>query len=126
MPGEPVISFEELVRDVRISRALGVREIAVFQLDGALQVFGDDFVRRLHEAVNGEEAIGPVNIPFARPVSMLFYGIAVADALLDGLRSQTWLFGLRLAVSGMLMWRITRNTLPEVKNLREDLTIPPQ
>lgn len=126
MPGEPVMSFAELVRDARISRALGVCEIAVFQLDGALHVFGDDFVRRLHEAVNGEEAIGPVNIPFARPVSILFYGIAVADALLDGLRSQTWLFGLWLAVSGILMWRITQNTLPEVFNLREDLTIPPQ
>ncbi len=109
MPGEPIMSFGELVRDARISRALGVREIAVFQLDGALHMLGDDFVRRLNEAVNGVASIGPVNVPFSRPVSILFYGIATADALLDVLRSRTWLLMLWIGVSGILAWRITRH-----------------
>jgi hypothetical protein len=108
MPGEPVMSFEELVRDARISRALGVREIAVFQLDGALQVFGDDFVRRLNEAVNGEGSIEPVSVPFSRPVSILFYGIAVADSLLDAVDSRMWLLVLWIGVSGILAWWTSR------------------
>jgi hypothetical protein len=106
MPGEPTMSFDELARDARISRALGVREVAVFQLDGALQSFGDDFVRRLNEAVNGEETIGPVNVPFSRPVSIMFYGIAVADALLDAVHSRTWLLVLWIGASGWLAWKI--------------------
>ncbi len=118
MPGEPVMSFEELVRDARISRALGVREIAVFQLDGALRVFGNDFVRRLNEAVNGEEAIGPVNIPFSRPVSIMFYGIAVADSLLDVLQSQTWLYAIWIGVSGWLVWRFTPPQSPTIPAAR--------
>ncbi len=108
MPGEPVMSFEELVRDARISRALGVHEIAVFQLDGALRVFGNDFVRRLNEAVNREAMIEPVKIPFSRPVSIMLYGIAVADALFDVWQSQTWLFVLWIGTSGLLAWRLTR------------------
>ena len=102
------MSFEELVRDARISRALGVREIAVFQLDSALRMFGEDFVRRLNEAVNGEEVIEPVNIPFSRPVSVMFYGIAVADSLLDALFSRTWLLVLWIGVSGILAWWTSR------------------
>jgi len=56
MPGEPLLDFDDLVRDARLSRALGVHEIAVFQLDWALQVFGEDFVRRLTAAVNGPQS----------------------------------------------------------------------
>jgi hypothetical protein len=112
MPGEPVMSFEELVRDARISRALGVREIAVFQLDGALRMFGEDFVRRLNEAVNGAGSIGPVNISFSRPVSILFYGVAAVDSLLDALRSRTWLLVLWIGVSGLLAWQSIRNKPP--------------
>jgi hypothetical protein len=123
MPGEPIMSFEELVRDARISRALGVREIAVFQLDGALRVFGDDFVRRLNEAVNGEGSIEPVNIPFSRPVSIMFYGIAVADSLLDALYSRTWLPVLWIGVSGLLAWRLLRRT---TATARSDALTPPQ
>jgi hypothetical protein len=108
MPGEPVMSFEELVRDARISRAMGVREIVVFQLDSALQTFGDDFVRRLTEAVNEEGSIAPVNVPFARPVSILFYGIAVGDSLLDALHSRISLFVLWVGISGVVTWRTTR------------------
>ncbi len=109
MPDEPIMSFGELVRDARLSRALGVHEIAVFQLDGALYTFGEDFVRRLNEAVNGEGSIGPVNVPFARPVSILFYGIAVADALFDGLHSRTWLLVLWIGMSGLLARRMIYN-----------------
>lgn len=81
-PWEPLLDFNDLVRDARLSRALGVREIAVFQLDGALQVFGDDFVRRLIELVNCASC-APVLVPFSRPASLVIYGIAVADAVLD-------------------------------------------
>ncbi|HTP11022.1 MAG TPA: hypothetical protein VMP08_22360 [Anaerolineae bacterium] len=123
MPGEPIMGFEELVRDARISRTLGVREIVVFQLDGALQTFGDDFVRRLNEAVNGEEAIGPVEIPFSRPISILFYGIAVADSLLDMFYSRAWLLVLWVGVSGLLTWRLLRR---DSAAARHDGFTPPQ
>lgn len=116
MPGEPAMNFEELARDGRISRALGVREIAVFQLDGALQMFGDDFVRRLNEAVNGEEAIGLVEVPFSRPVSIMFYGIAVADSLLDAFYSRVWLLVLWISVSVLLAWRLLRRDTAAARN----------
>ena len=124
MPGEPVMSFEKLVRDARISRALGVREIAVFQLDGALRMFGDGFVRRLNEAVNGEEAIEPVNIPFVRPVSIMFYGIAVADALLDALYSRVWLLAAWIGLSGLLAWRLLRRNTAAARDDKSTLQSP--
>ncbi len=83
MPWEPLLDFNDLARDARISRALGVREIAVFQLDGALRVFGEDFVRRLTDAVNRLPPGTTVPVPFSRPASLLFYATAAADALLD-------------------------------------------
>ncbi len=81
-PWEPLLDFDDLVRDARLSRALGVCEIAVFQLDGALQVFGEDFVRRLIESVNCDSC-APVLVPFSRPASLVVYGIAIVDAVLD-------------------------------------------
>jgi hypothetical protein len=81
-PWEPVLDFDDLVRDARLSRALGVREIAVFQLDGALQIFGEDFVRRLTESVNCDSC-APVLVSFSRPASLVIYGIAVVDSLLN-------------------------------------------
>lgn len=91
-PGEPVLDFADLARDARISRALGVREVVVFQLNGALRTFGDDFVARLDDAVNGTQA-GPVVIPFSRPAALVTYGYVALDALLDarGPRGLLWL-----------------------------------
>ncbi len=82
-PGEALLDFEDLVRDARISRALGVREIVVFQLDGALRAWGDDFVRRLNAAVNGSQPSVSVAVPFSRPASAMLYSAVVADGLLD-------------------------------------------
>ena len=102
MPGEPLLDFDELVRDARLSRALGVREIAVFQLDGALRVFGDDFVRRLTAAVNSSQPGAAVAVPFSRPASLLFYATAAADALLDVRGPLGWAW---IALSGMIAFR---------------------
>ena len=105
MPGEPLLEFDDLVRDARVSRALGVHEIAVFQLDWALQVFGDDFVRRLTAAINGPQSDSSVAVSFSRPVSAMFYGLAAADALLDA-RGWRGLFWIAWAVlSGVLVRR---------------------
>ena len=105
MPGEPLLGFDDLVRDARLSRALGVREIAVFQLDWALQVFGEDFVQRLITAVNELQSDVTVAVPFSRPVSAMFYGLAAADALLDA-RGWWGLLGLAWAIlSGVIVRR---------------------
>ena len=91
-PHEPLLDFDDLVRDARLSRALGVSELVVFQL-GALNVFGHDFVRRLTAAVNGPQDNSALVVPFSRPASAMLYGAVTADALLDarGLRGLLWL-----------------------------------
>jgi hypothetical protein len=93
LPWEPLLGYDDLVRDARLSRALGVREIVVYQLGGALQVFGNDFVQRLIAAVNGPQSDVTVAVPFSRPASAMLYGLAAADALLDarGWRGLLWL-----------------------------------
>lgn len=105
MPGEPLMGFDDLVRDARISRALGVREVVVFQLDGALKVFGEDFVRRLVGAVNSPDAV--INVQFSRPVSIMFYATALADALLDVHGPRVWLWVTWIVLSGVIArrWR---------------------
>jgi hypothetical protein len=82
-PSEPEHTFDELVRDARISRAMGVNEIVIFRLDGALKEYGDDFVQQLTTQVNAIDSISPLVIPFSRPVSLMMYGLLAADALLD-------------------------------------------
>jgi len=105
MPGEPLLDFDGLVRDARLSRALGVREAGVFQLDGALAAFGPDFVRRLSEAVNDPPNGTRVAVPFSRPISLAFFGIAAADAMLDILGSRAGLLIAWSIVSGWLARR---------------------
>lgn len=107
MPGEPLIDFDTLVRDARMSRALGAREIVVFQLDGALRVEGNDFVRRLTEAVNGSSSNEIVPIPFSRPASLVFYAVVLADALLDVRHWGLW-WGGWVVLSGLLALRSVR------------------
>jgi hypothetical protein len=104
-PWEPVLDFDSLVRDARLSRALGVREIVVFQLDGALQQFGQDFIRRLTSAVNGPQS--DLIVPFSRPASMLVYSAAAADALLDVRGQRVWLW---------IVWAIVCTILIRTRN----------
>jgi hypothetical protein len=80
---DPLLDFDDLVRDAQLSRAMGTQEIVVFYLNGALRDFGDDFVRRLTTAVNGTDPGLTVQVPFSRPASLILYGITFADALLD-------------------------------------------
>lgn len=82
-PPEPLLSYDELVRDARLSRALGVDEVVVFRLEGSLKQFGPNFVQRLTADVNGPAAPATLTVPFARPVSLLLFGQLALDALLD-------------------------------------------
>jgi len=104
MPGEPLIDFDTLVCDARLSRALGAREIVVFQLDGALWAEGEDFVRRFSEAVNSSLPDENVSVPFSRPASLVFYTVVLADAMLDV--RQQWIGWVVL--SGLLALRSVR------------------
>ncbi len=103
-PGEPLLSFDELVRDARLSRALGVQEIVIFQMTDALRVFGTDFVGRVTKAIN-TAAHSPVTVTFSRPVSLMFYGTIVLDVILDARGSQTWLWVSWFIVSSAIAWR---------------------
>jgi hypothetical protein len=98
-PWEPLLEFSSLVRDARLSRAEGVNEVVVFQLEGVLRQFGDDFVRRFSTAVNGRGTAETITVPFSRPASALLYGVSVADALLDvrGLPGLLWLLWAMLS-----------------------------
>ena len=109
MPQEPLMNFDELVRDALISRALGVHEAVVFQLNGAVKVFGADFVRRLNEAANGVTASTEVRVPFSRPVSLVFYGTLAADSVLDACHSRTLWLVIWIVISGGLAWWLTRS-----------------
>lgn len=106
---DPLLGFDDLVRDAQLSRAMGAQEIVVFYLNGALRDFGDDFVHRLTMAVNSAAPDLTVQIPFSRPASLILYGITLADALLD---VRSW-NGLLLAVgwmiaSGIIAFRATQ------------------
>jgi hypothetical protein len=93
MPGEPIIGFDELVRDARLSRALGVPEIIVFKLsDRVLQEYGPHIVRELDTAVNEIPADSIVEVPFSRGSSFLVYGALLLDTVLDVLSWRCFLF----------------------------------
>lgn len=113
-PSEPEHTFEELVRDAQISRALGAKEVVIFRLDGALKEYDDDFVQRLTTQAKAIDSISPVVIPFARPVSLMIYGLLVGDALLD---ARSWNGALLL-----LLWIVTSFGI----SLKRDTTRPPR
>jgi hypothetical protein len=100
---EPVLDFADLVRDARLSRALGVRDIGVFHLNGALQVYGNDIVQRLTETINQSTPDEMVNVPFSRPVSLWFYGVVAVDALLDVRGPRVWWWIGWIVLSGMFV-----------------------
>ncbi len=102
-PWEPVLTFEEVVADARLSRALGVPEVVVFQLKGALDKHGEDFVGRLHTAVN--ETDGVVTLPFSRPASLWLFGTAVLDSLFDLVIGRLWLALSWLVLSFGIIWQ---------------------
>lgn len=102
-PWEPVLEFEEVVADARLSRALGVPEVVVFQLKGALDKHGDDFVERLYTAVN--ETDGTVTLPFSRPASLWLFGTAVLDALFDLVMGPLWLALFWAVISFGIIWQ---------------------
>jgi hypothetical protein len=106
--GGSLLDFDDLVRDARLSRAMGVREIVVFRLDGALKLFGNDFVRRLTAAVNDTPTDLTVGIPFSRPASMLIYGTVVADALLDARGWKGLLLIGWMVLSGLAVYHSSR------------------
>lgn len=105
-PGEPVLTFDELVRDAQISRAMGVQEIVVYKLDDRmLQSFGPDFVRRLNSAVNEPASGQALQVPFSRYASLSVYGLLVIDAVLDvGGWGRIGLVGW-MVLSGWVAWR---------------------
>ena len=93
MPGEPIIGFDELVRDARLSRALGVPEIIVFKLsDPVLQEYGPHIVRELDTAVNEIPVDSVVQVPFSRGSSFRIYVELLADTALDVLGWRFLLF----------------------------------
>jgi hypothetical protein len=104
-PGEPELDFDELVRDARLSRALGVPEIVIYKLTPAvLREHGDDVIRRLDRTVN-ETPSEKLQVPFSRPASVLVYGVAALDVLLD---MTGWGVLVLLAwglVCGLLVWK---------------------
>jgi hypothetical protein len=103
-PDEPVLDFDDLVRDARLSRAMGVPEIVVFRLnERALERFGDDFVERLAFAVNEAQPDEMVEVPFSRPASMLIYGTLCADALLDAVGAKGWFLLVWIVLSVFLV-----------------------
>ncbi|MCP4361375.1 MAG: hypothetical protein GY796_25475 [Chloroflexi bacterium] len=80
---EPILDFEDIVQDGRIARALGAEEIVVFQLKGAVEDFGEDFVLRFATAVNNPPTEEPIHIPFSRLASLWLTFFALLDAFLD-------------------------------------------
>lgn len=107
-PWEPVLDFKGIVQDAQIGRALGVEEIVVFQLKGAIEDFGEDFVQQFSRAVNGSLAPDKVVVPFSRPASLWLYYFAALDAGLDLFDSRIWLLPFWIIMSFSIMMRVDR------------------
>ena len=103
-PGEPLMGYDDLLRDARISRALSAREVVVYRLDSALTDFGDDFVVRLDSAVNDVPPEFIVDVPFSRPVSLLVYGVLVADSFQDARGWRGLLILVWAIMSGLVIY----------------------
>ncbi|MCL4267091.1 MAG: hypothetical protein KJ069_28185 [Anaerolineae bacterium] len=121
-PWEPVLTFEDAVANARLSRALGVSEVVVFQLKGALDKHGEDFVERLHAAVN--ETDGTITLPFSRLASLWLFGTAVLDAMFDLLVGRLWLLLVWAAINFSIIWRQERQFKRAKQNLFTDNKIP--
>jgi len=104
-PGEPLMGYDDLLRDARISRAMKAPEIVVYQLNLALEEFGHDFVRRVSEDVNNIPDDMKIRIDFSRPVSGLVFAVLTADAIMD-IRSWKVIFLLLwIVISAFLLKR---------------------
>ena len=104
--GEPLMEPGDIVRDARIIRATGAEEVIVYQLIPAVQRYGDDFVKNIYGRVNnsiGKEVI----VPFSRPVSLMVYGILLADVIL-ALLSYKGIIVLLLLMAWMALFRFFR------------------
>ena len=99
-PWEPLLDFDSLVNDALICRALGADEIVVFQIKGALQSFGNDFVQRFATAVNEPRANLTASVSFSRPTSVRHFAYALLDAILDIRGPKIWFWLLWTASSG--------------------------
>ncbi len=87
---------------------MGVQEIVVFQLTDALRVFGEDFVGRVARAINAVNADSSITVDFSRPVSLIFFGTVLVDAVLDARDSHAWLWIGWLVVSAALALQLSR------------------
>ena len=108
-PWEPLLDFDSLVDDALICRALGADEIVVFQINGALQSFGNDFVQRFATAVNEPKENLTVTISFSRPSSIRHFTYALLDAILNVRGPQFWLWLLWVVSSTILTWLYLRS-----------------
>jgi hypothetical protein len=108
-PWEPLLDFDSLVDDALICRALGADEIVVFQINGALRSFGNDFVQRFATAVNEPKENLTVTISFSRPSSIRHFAYALLDAILNVRGPQIWLWLLWVVSSTVFTWLYFRS-----------------
>lgn len=108
-PWEPLLDFDGIINDALICRALGADEIVVFQINGALRSFGNDFIQRFATAVNEPKENLTITISFSRPSSIRHFTYALLDAILDIRGPQIWFWLLWTVSSGIFTWRYFHN-----------------
>jgi hypothetical protein len=125
MPGEPIIGFDDLVHDARLSRALGVPEIIVFKLsDRVLQEYGPHIVRQLDTAVNEIPADLVVEVPFSRASSILVFGTLFVDTVLDVLGWRVLLLIGWMIASGIIVGQSLRHASKDAIHARKRASEP--
>jgi hypothetical protein len=107
MPGEPLLSAAELVRDAQLSRALGAPEVVVFQLNSALEAEGPRFVADLNAAVN-REAPRTLTAPFSRLASGYVFLVCAADGWLNVVGDYGYVWLIYFALCGGATAGVTR------------------